>query len=72
MSFRRRFFLPVPAQNSLVMKQQIGYLMQLFAMGFLPLLIIWQLNFGFRLILMPALTIVAILVFSLGHKLRES
>lgn len=54
------------------MKQQIGYCLQLLVMGFLPLLIIWQLNFGFRLILMPALTIVAIVVFAIGHKLRES
>ena len=54
------------------MKQQIGYYLQLLVMGFLPLLILWQLNFGFRLILMPALTVVAIVVFAIGHTLRES
>lgn len=52
------------------MKQQLGVCLQFVALVFLPILIIWQLNFGFRLIWMPALTIVAIVVFSIGTKLR--
>jgi uncharacterized membrane protein YqjE len=52
------------------MKYHIGITLQFFALVFLPLLIIWQLNFGFRLIYMPALTIVGIVVFAIGTKLR--
>ena len=39
---------------------------------FLPMLILWQLNFGFRLVVMPALTVVAIVIFWVGQRLRES
>jgi hypothetical protein len=35
------------------------------------LLIIWQLNFGFELIWMPALTTLGAVVFYIGHRLRE-
>jgi hypothetical protein len=35
------------------------------------MLILWQLEFGFRLILMPALTLVGVAVFWIGYKLRE-
>jgi hypothetical protein len=54
------------------MKQQIGFLLQLAVLVFLPMLIIWQLNFGFRLILMPMLTLAGIVLFTIGFKLRES
>jgi hypothetical protein len=53
------------------MRQQIGYLMQLAALGFVPLLILWQLVFSFRLILMPALLLCGFAVFWLGRKLSE-
>jgi hypothetical protein len=53
------------------MRRHIGFLMQLSVLAFLPMLILWQLTFGFRLILMPALTIVGIVVFTIGQKLRE-
>jgi hypothetical protein len=53
------------------MRQQIGYLMQLLALGFVPLLIVWQLVFSFRLILMPALLLVGAAVFWVGRKLSE-
>jgi hypothetical protein len=54
------------------MRQQIGWLMQLAVLAFLPMLILWQLNFGFRLVWMPALTVAGILVFWIGCQLRES
>jgi hypothetical protein len=54
------------------MSRHIGFLMQLAALSFLPMLILWQLKFGFRLILMPVLTILGIIVFSIGQRLRES
>ncbi len=53
------------------MKQQIGALLQFAVLVFLPLLILWQLNFGFRLIVMPACTLAGIIVFWIGWKLRE-
>jgi hypothetical protein len=53
------------------MRQQIGILLQFVVLVFLPMLILWQLEFGFRLILMPALTLFGIVVFWIGYKLRE-
>lgn len=53
------------------MRNSIGFFLQFVALTFLPLLIIWQLNFGFRLLWMPSLTVVAIIVFWIGHSLRE-
>jgi hypothetical protein len=54
-----------------VMRHHIGFLLQFVVLVFLPMLILWQLEFGFRLILMPALTLVGIVVFWIGYKLRE-
>lgn len=53
------------------MRRSIGFLMQLAVLALLPMLILWQLMFGFRLIMMPALTLVGIILFTIGHKLRE-
>jgi hypothetical protein len=53
------------------MRNQLGFLMQFAALVFLPLLIIWQLNWGFPLIWMPALTLAGAAVFYAGHRLRE-
>ncbi|WP_437224617.1 hypothetical protein SH661x_003708 [Planctomicrobium sp. SH661] len=52
-------------------RNTIGFLMQFSALVFLPLLIIWQLNFGFQLLWMPGLTLVGMVVFWIGHSLRE-
>ena len=54
------------------MKHHLGIALQFAALVFLPMLIIWQLEFGFRLIVMPALTLVAVVVFYVGYRLRES
>ena len=54
------------------MRQQIGFLMQLAVLVFLPMLILWQLTFSIRLIVMPVMTLAGIIVFWVGHKLRES
>jgi hypothetical protein len=54
-----------------LMRNQIGFLMQFAALVFLPLLIIWQLNFGFPLIWMPALTVAGAVLFYVGHHLRQ-
>lgn len=52
-------------------RRSLGFLLQLIVLSLLPMLILWQLMFGFRLILMPALTLLGIFVFMIGHKLRE-
>ena len=54
------------------MRRTIGFLMQLAVLALLPMLIVWQLMFGFRLILMPMLTLAGIIIFSTGHWLRET
>lgn len=53
------------------MKNSLGFLMQMAGLILLPILILWQLEFGFRLIWMPALTTVGVLLFWGGHKLRD-
>lgn len=54
------------------MRRQIGWLLQLFVLGVLPVMCYWQLQFGFPLIWMPGLLLVGIVLFSLGTKLREN
>jgi len=54
------------------MKNHLGFALQFLALVFLPLLIIWQLTFKFGLLWMPALMLVGIAVFYLGHSLRDS
>lgn len=53
------------------LRNAVGFLLQFAALTFLPLLIFWQLDFGFRLLWMPSLTLLAVLVFWLGHSLRD-
>ena len=49
----------------------LGMFLQLMALTFLPVLIWWQLNFGFKVLWMPGLTLVGVGVFLIGHKLRD-
>lgn len=58
-------FAAAPVKNALGFTLQLGVLM------FLPLVIGWQLFFGFPLLVMPAATLAGIIVFSLGHNLRQ-
>ena len=55
-----------------IMKQTIGILMQLAALSMLPAIVIFQLFYGFRLIVMPISLLTGICVFSFGTMLRES
>ena len=55
-----------------IMKQTIGILMQLAALSMLPAIVIFQLFYGFRLIVMPISLLTGICVFSVGTMLRES
>ncbi len=54
------------------MRHQLGMAMQFLVLVFLPLLIVWQLEFGFPLLYMPGLLVVGIIVFTVGTRLRES
>lgn len=54
------------------MRQQIGTALQFLVLCLLPMLVWWQLQFGFDLIWMPALLMVGIVTFWLGTRLRES
>ena len=54
------------------MRLHVGFLLQFAVLVFLPLLIVWQLNFGFDLIYMPIFLLAGIVVFSVGTRLRES
>ncbi len=55
-----------------VMRQSFGMLLQLVVLSVLPLVILYQLQFGFRLLVMPICTVVGIAVFWVGTRLRES
>jgi len=63
--------LPCAERYSNLMRQQIGFLLQLAALTLLPMLMLWQLDFGIPLIVMPMLTVVGIILFYIGYKLRE-
>jgi hypothetical protein len=54
------------------MKNHVGILLQLIALAGLPSIIIFQLFFGFRLIVMPVSLLAGIAIFWLGTTLRES
>jgi len=54
------------------MKHTLGLLCQLITLAMLPSIIIFQLFFGFRLIVMPISLLCGVVLFSLGTWLRES
>lgn len=68
----RRHRIGLRSSTGEFMRHQFGTLLQFVTLVFLPMLIIWQLTFGFQLIWMPAMLVVGIVVFSIGTKLRES
>ncbi len=45
--------------------------MQLFVLAILPVLIVFQLQFGLRLIVMPLALVAGIVLFTIGARLRE-
>lgn len=52
-------------------RNTLGFLLQFAALVFLPVLIVWQLDFGIPLLVMPSLTIAALTMFYIGHSLRD-
>ena len=53
-------------------KHLLGMFLQLLTLSVLPLIIVFQLFYGFRLIVMPISLLVGITLFSIGTLLRES
>ena len=54
------------------MKQTAGLLLQLAALSMLPAIVVFQLFYGFKLIVMPISLLLGICIFSLGTLLRET
>lgn len=54
------------------MKHHIGFLLQLIVLGGLPVLVVFQLIYGFRLTVMPTCLLIGMLLFAVGTRLRES
>ncbi len=52
------------------MLHHLGIGLQLLALVFLPVLVIWQLNFGLPLLVMPIGLLVGMFVFFVGSQLR--
>jgi hypothetical protein len=53
-------------------KHLLGMFLQIVTLGALPSLVVFQLIYGFRLIVMPASLLAGIIFFSIGTALRES
>ena len=53
-------------------KHLLGMFFQLVTLSVLPLMIVFQLFYGFRLIVMPISLLIGITLFSIGTALRES
>ena len=53
-------------------KHLLGMFLQLLTLAVLPLIVVFQLFYGFRLIVMPISLLVGITLFSIGTALRES
>ena len=54
------------------MLHRLGMGMQFVVLAGLPMLIYWQLLYGFELVIMPACLLAGVVIFSIGTKLRES
>jgi len=52
-------------------RQQLGFVLQFVVLAFLPLVIGWQLFFGFPLLGMPIALLLAIAVFWIGNMLKK-
>ena len=53
------------------MRQKVGWVLQLLVLMLLPMVIGWELFFGFPPIAMPVCVVAAIVFFSVGHVLRK-
>ena len=53
-------------------KHLLGMFLQFVTLGALPSLVLFQLIYGFRLIVMPVSLLIGVIFFSIGTALRES
>ena len=53
-------------------KHLLGMFLQMLTLSMLPLTILFQLSYGFPLLVMPILLLLGITLFSIGTALRES
>ncbi|MCA9047233.1 MAG: hypothetical protein KDA89_00795 [Planctomycetaceae bacterium] len=53
------------------MKHHLGILLQLLVLGMLPALIVFQLAFGMKIIVMPIALIIGMILFGIGVRLRQ-
>ena len=70
-SFSHRTFATANSKRDNV-KQHIGLILQFLVLTATPLISWWQLQFGFNLIWMPGLLTLAVVLFLIGTRLRES
>lgn len=54
------------------MKNYLGMILQLFVLSVMPLIVVFQLFYGFRLIVMPVTLLIGVSLFWIGTLLRES
>lgn len=54
------------------MKHFVGLLLQFVVLAVLPIIVIWQLYFGIPLLVMPVSLTIAVVIFFVGTRLRES
>ena len=54
------------------MKHHIGIFLQVAMLTFLPMLVLWQLEYGFRVGAMALLTLSGGVIFAIGTRLRET
>ena len=54
------------------MRHHFGIALQIIALAWLPLVIVYQLELGFQLLVMPICTVIGLVVFWIGTRLRES
>jgi len=53
-------------------KHRLGMFLQILVLSVLPALILYQLSFGFDLIVMPICLLAGVVLFAAGTHLRES
>ncbi|MEO2033694.1 MAG: hypothetical protein ABGZ35_16575 [Planctomycetaceae bacterium] len=53
------------------MKHRLGFFLQILVLSALPALVLYQLQFGIPLIVMPVSLLAGVILFAAGTRLRE-
>jgi len=59
------------AQGPASVKHRLGFFLQILVLSALPALVVYQLQFGIPLIVMPACLLAGVILFAAGTRLRE-